>query len=49
MSIRILRAEDRSDLVYSSHVASDAHLFGELGTLGTDGERSDGTRFQERI
>ena len=42
VGIGVFRAEDRSNLIYSSHVTGDAHLFGELWTLGTEGERIDG-------
>ena len=39
VSIRVLRAEDRSDFVHPSHITRDAHLFSKLRTLGTNCER----------
>jgi len=39
VGVRVLRAEDRSDFVYPSHITRDAHLFGKLRTLGAARER----------
>ena len=49
VGIRVLRAEDGSNLVYPSHITGDTHLFGKLRALGTNGERAEGRRCQERI
>ena len=49
MSVRVLRAEDRSDFVHPPHITRDAHLFGELRALGINHEHFGDRRCLDNI